>query len=142
MVDGCTLGNSEEPTGLMVMRAHVGTRDLSANLLDLLTSSGGSEPVQLQHLMVSLAAEGGWTKRGRKCADTASMFTWRVSTYAQQSPVDAVLDKGHVVLEDLLDIDDLAKVLCSLLTDSSIVTPCQCCMTSTHSIYAETFAIP
>ncbi len=49
------------------------------------------------------------------------MFTWRVSTYAQQSPVDAVLDKGHVVLEDLLDIDDVAKVLCILLMDSSRV---------------------
>ncbi|KAK9917462.1 hypothetical protein WJX75_004564 [Coccomyxa subellipsoidea] len=37
------------------------------------------------------------------------MFSWRVSTYAQQTPVDAILDKGHVILEDLLEIDDLAK---------------------------------
>jgi hypothetical protein len=42
------------------------------------------------------------------------MFSWRVSTYAQQTPVDAILDKGHVILEDLLEIDDLAKVLCRL----------------------------
>ena len=35
---------------------------------------------------------------------------WRVSTYSQQTPADAILDKGHVILEDLLEVEDLAKV--------------------------------
>ena len=40
---------------------------------------------------------------------TSKMF-WRVSTYTQQTPADAILDKGHVILEDLLEVEDLAMV--------------------------------
>lgn len=57
-----------------------------------------------------------------ECADRASMFPWRVSTYAQQSPVDAILEKGHVILEDLLEIDDIAKVLCNQSNYAPFIT--------------------
>lgn len=58
------------------------------------------------------------------------MFSWRVSTYAQQTPVDAILDKGHVILEDLLEIDDLAKVLCRLAMLAQ--DPCQTAFAMHH----------
>lgn len=44
---------------------------------------------------------------------------WRVSTYSQQTPADAILDKGHVILEDLLEVEDLAKVCSGALALSS-----------------------
>lgn len=36
---------------------------------------------------------------------------WRVGTFAQQTPIDAILDRPPVVLEDLLEIEDFVKVL-------------------------------
>ena len=42
--------------------------------------------------------------------ESSTKMFWRVSTYSQQTPADAILDKGHVILEDLLEVEDLAKV--------------------------------
>lgn len=54
-----------------MVHGHAGTHELStnlsANLLDLLTGSSKSEAVQLQHLVVSLAAEGAWTAGLKVC---------------------------------------------------------------------------
>lgn len=36
---------------------------------------------------------------------------WRVSTYAQPTPVEAFLDKGNTDLEELLQLDELLQVL-------------------------------
>lgn len=35
---------------------------------------------------------------------------WRVSTYAQPTPVEALLDKGSPDLEELLQLDELLQV--------------------------------
>jgi hypothetical protein len=35
---------------------------------------------------------------------------WRVGTFAQQTPIDAILDRPPVVLEDLLELEDFAEV--------------------------------
>ena len=35
---------------------------------------------------------------------------WRVSTYAQPTPVEAFLDKANTDLEELLQLDELLQV--------------------------------
>lgn len=47
---------------------------------------------------------------GPAVGKSSNKMFWRVSTYSQQTPADAILDKGHVILEDLLEVEDLAKV--------------------------------
>jgi hypothetical protein len=48
---------------------------------------------------------------------------WRVSTYAQPTPVEAFLDKGNTDLEELLQLDELLQVLA---TTPSWAFPLQC----------------
>ena len=51
---------------------------------------------------------------------------WRVASFNQTSPVEAVLDRADFTLEDLLEEDDLIQVPqcgCSASPSSSI--PCQ-----------------
>ena len=61
--------------------------------------------------------EGSYTSlravKGER-ARAPAMF-WRVSTYAQPSPVEALLDKGSPDLEELLALDELLQVSAHLL---------------------------
>ena len=60
---------------------------------------------------------------------------WRVSTYAQPTPVEAFLDKGNTDLEELLQLDELLQVLAATFLGLPAALPAAspCCQAVTRA---------